>query len=682
MMRVPDFFFARVFLIMFFMIGHTAGAQPIFESAFTIPFIAVDGAVGPEGDLFLAGSFSEGIDIDQDGNDDLVSAGGSDVLIVRYTAEGVPVWAHSIRGSTPSAIHPTFGDLPSDVASSIAINDQGDLFVLGRFYHEADFNADDISDLVTSSPDTVGVFLARYDSQGNWIWARTFPGPSNQGARVVIDGASQTVYALFNYYDATTFSLQHIVALDYQGNTRWSTSSSSLLDQIWSQAIVSDLIPASDGTSFVTGWYRGTVDLDGEGSLAPLEPTDTVWRSDPSTTTYIAHLNAAGQFDWITTATGSGDDSTGRIMLDAEKSVYTLGNYRFGDMAFPAQDTVLFPSTFLGYNGFLARHTVDGNHVWSFPILLTPPVAFPAEVTLSNFAFDSARNVITFGSSRQHTDLDFDGIPEIILEGYEQSIFLASYSVDAGLNWHWNVLTPSGAVNLFSQNNSFHLLGWFDSELDLDGPGGVPPLHPIENNLGIFVARFTLPDPQLPVELTAFTALAAGDAVTLSWTTASETNNAGFDVQHRVDDDWETIAYVPGNGTSLNAHDYRHRIERLTLGRHAFRLRQVDFDGAFTFSAEVEATVAAGAALVLGEAYPNPFNPQTTFTVALARSGWVSVGLYDALGRRVRMLHEGPLEGETTHRFVVDGTGLPSGVYMVRAVGETHQASNRVLLVK
>ena len=85
---------------------------------------------------------------------------------------------------------------------------------------------------------------------------------------------------------------------------------------------------------------------------------------------------------------------------------------------------------------------------------------------------------------------------------------------------------------------------------------------------------------------------------------------------------------------------------------------------------------------LLSEVYPNPFNPQATFSLALSRTQEVSIGVYDMMGRRVATLHEGTLQGAQAHLFTVDGSRLASGAYFVRIAGETFADSRRVTLLK
>nr|AWJ66355.1 cell surface protein [uncultured bacterium] len=85
---------------------------------------------------------------------------------------------------------------------------------------------------------------------------------------------------------------------------------------------------------------------------------------------------------------------------------------------------------------------------------------------------------------------------------------------------------------------------------------------------------------------------------------------------------------------------------------------------------------------VLSVVYPNPFNPQARFTLEVAQSQSVTIAVFDALGRRVALLQDGPLPSGAAHTFTLDGAGLPSGVYVVRALGETFESARTVTLLR
>ncbi len=96
----------------------------------------------------------------------------------------------------------------------------------------------------------------------------------------------------------------------------------------------------------------------------------------------------------------------------------------------------------------------------------------------------------------------------------------------------------------------------------------------------------------IPVELTSFAANVNENNVTLNWTTATELNNQGFDVERNSGNGFEKIGFVAGFGTSSEIHTYSYVDGSLQEGTYTYRLKQVDFDGTFEYSDVVEVDVS------------------------------------------------------------------------------------------
>ena len=194
-------------------------------------------------------------------------------------------------------------------------------------------------------------------------------------------------------------------------------------------------------------------------------------------------------------------------------------------------------------------------------------------------------------------------------------------------------------------------------------------------------------DTVFPVEMTAFDAARDGRDVVLTWGTASETNNAGFEVQRRSNvvgapDGFQEAGYVEGNGTTSDPQTYQFRLRDLPIGEHTFRLKQLDFDGASELSDEVNVEIGVEGDVEIVPAYPNPFQGQATFEVAVAEAQPVTIQLYDVMGRRLATLHDGPMDANRTYRFTLSGTGLASGVYFYRVRGANFLRTERATLVR
>jgi hypothetical protein len=242
----------------------------------------------------------------------------------------------------------------------------------------------------------------------------------------------------------------------------------------------------------------------------------------------------------------------------------------------------------------------------------------------------------------------------------------ASAAIDAGVNAALD-LDDDGTTDVSSDLNG--------NPRVQDGTGtGTPTV-----DLGAFESDGS----PLPVELASFTARPNGQSVELAWSTVSETDNAGFYVQHQAPErsGWTDLAFVEGAQTTDQAQSYRYSAEKLDYGIHRFRLRQVDLDGTQTLSSPITTELRLDASLAM-QVSPNPVQDQARINVTVQTSQAVSVALFDVLGRKVRTLHNGELAANRTQVLSLNARGLSSGVYFVRMVGERGTETRQVVITR
>ena len=188
----------------------------------------------------------------------------------------------------------------------------------------------------------------------------------------------------------------------------------------------------------------------------------------------------------------------------------------------------------------------------------------------------------------------------------------------------------------------------------------------------------------LPVELVGFDALVADRRVTLQWTTASEENNAGFEVQQYDPeaDAWNSLTFVEGAGTTAEARAYRFDVGELEPNVHTFRLRQVDVSGRFAYSKRIEAVVGIDGPYRLTPPSPNPMRTSARFELTTAETQRVRVELYDLLGRRVATLLDEEMEANRPKKMTMHGGSLASGSYFLRVVGDGFSTTERITIVR
>jgi hypothetical protein len=192
---------------------------------------------------------------------------------------------------------------------------------------------------------------------------------------------------------------------------------------------------------------------------------------------------------------------------------------------------------------------------------------------------------------------------------------------------------------------------------------------------GISDTAFVVWDYPLPVELSTFNSSVTGRNVTLSWSTNSELNNSGFDIERlasqsgsAIKNEWSKAGFVNGNGTNTEPVNYTFTDKNLLTGKYKYRLKQIDFNGNFEyFELTEEVSIGIPDKFELSQNYPNPFNPVTNLEFGISELGFVSLKIYDVTGRElVTLVNEVKEPGY--YRINFNAGNLSSGVYFYRLV--------------
>ncbi len=218
------------------------------------------------------------------------------------------------------------------------------------------------------------------------------------------------------------------------------------------------------------------------------------------------------------------------------------------------------------------------------------------------------------------------------------------------------------------------------------------------NNITQF-SQFVLIEDEsaLPVELSSFTASAEDNKVTLKWKTETEVDNYGFEIERSRKSEirsqnseirnveWEKVGFVEGAGNSNSPKEYSFIDDlnhNLNLTRLTYRLKQIDTDGSFKYSDEVEVDVKLiPTEFALAQNYPNPFNPVTVISWQLPVSSKVMLKIYDILGNEVSILvNEEQAAGNYEVKF--DGSNLSSGIYYYRIQAANFVNTRKLILLK
>jgi len=302
--------------------------------------------------------------------------------------------------------------------------------------------------------------------------------------------------------------------------------------------------------------------------------------------------------------------------------------------------------------------------------------------------FKSTDGGINWEQFHDYTDFHFiDGIEVnsnsgiiLVFGGYTPSgtnIPFIDVSLDNGITWNFslfnqyqqNIFIGSKMVN---ETNWYICGGWVTTDgfvLFTDNAGGVP------------------------VELISFTAEAIDDKINLSWTTTTELNNLGFEVERKCEnEDWRAIGFIEGKGTTTETQNYNFVDDLFGVAdsKIFYRLKQIDFNGTFEYSKEIE-VIRIAASFSLEQNYPNPFNPTTSIQYAISSRQFVTLKVYDILGNEVvTLVNEEKQPGSYEVEFSAKGGSasggnaysLPSGIYFYQLQSGNFVETKKMVLIK
>ncbi len=228
----------------------------------------------------------------------------------------------------------------------------------------------------------------------------------------------------------------------------------------------------------------------------------------------------------------------------------------------------------------------------------------------------------------------------------------SAYTLDNGITWNLCDNTVTRGISDFASATT----GWCGSDND---------------------SVYKYVGSPLPVELASFNSTISGNSIQLTWQTATETNNQGFEIYRNG----SKIAFVEGKGTTTETQDYSFVDKNLQSGIYNYRLNQLDFDGTQEVVGELTVYLTLPEQFSLEQNYPNPFNPSTTIKYSIPTSEFVSLKVYDVLGNEVATLVN---EQKPAGSYEIDfnATDLSSGIYLYTLQAGSYTQTKKLILMK
>ena len=628
-------------------------------------------------------------------------------FILKLDANGNLVWVKMINGTQDV----------DGVSIEVDINDK--IYVTGDFAGTVDFDPGAGVFNMTSTLDlgNIGIgsndaFLLKLDSNGNFIWAKSWGGGgADYGKALAVD-------AIGNVYTTGMFCQSYDTIVDFDPgvgtyNLTTPTSSGTLfiskLDAngnfIWAKAPSSG--NESDGTAItidmsnnilITGNFQGNVDFDfGTGVSNFVSQAIPLVISD----LFALKLDANGNFIWAKSIENTRkysqvagraitSDALGNVIIALnvrEQPGGAYGPYRSTDMN-PGVGVNNLPFAWCcsnPINAYVVKLNSIGNFLWAKK--LTDSV--PSDADVRGIKVDACGNIFTTGTFYGIADFDPSASGVYTLTGIGGSnTFISQLSSSGNFVWAGRFEASESNSIYVNSNGDIFTTGWFGDNVNFDPGIGSYILNAFENT-DAYVSKLAGTNciTVLPIELVSFTAncipslnIIESPKVILDWSTSSETNNNYFTIERSYDAlTWEAIGKLNGSGNSNNilnysfVDQYSNPSEETNKIKY-YRLKQTDFNGSIHASYITVSSNCDSNKNSELKVYPNPASETVSIELLNNEQQNLTIQICDIFGRIIK---EEAIKNIYAKKCSSDISMLNPGTYFIKV-----NNSDRIIFIK
>lgn len=323
-----------------------------------------DGTFVVTGDFTNTITFAPG----ETGAINLTSAGGQDIYLAKYNADGTLIWAKRAGGSG------TFNG--SDSAYGLGTFTDGTSIITGMYSGTATFGQGESNQISFTSVDCLpacldrpDIFIAKYAANGSLAWAKEVKGVHDQGGRAIHTFADNTFMVAGFFTNEVTFgTAPNTTTLSVSGNnyTIFIAKYNADGSLAWAKSAggsgyddVSNIIGFSDGSSIITGWAGGSAQ---SVTFAPGESNQTILSNLGGPLGYVAKYNSNGSLAWVKKFEGTGWDYAMGSSALSDGSVILTG---FFQNTLTIDGSAVPLTSVGGYDIVTAKYNADGSFAWA-----------------------------------------------------------------------------------------------------------------------------------------------------------------------------------------------------------------------------------------------------------------------------------------------------------------------------
>ncbi len=628
------------------------------------------------GNVFITGVFFGTVDFDP--NAPLVNITtvpyGCNAYIAKYDQNGNFLWIRNIY------ITASYGN------NSIAIDGNNNVYITG-YYTGTATDFDPGAGIVSLT--SVGgndIYIAKYDNNGNYIWAKSIGSAGDDRGNEVITDPAGNVFVTGIFSGTVDFDPGAGVSnLNSSGSTDifflklTGTGNFCFAKQIGGAGAddVRD-IAVNSGNLYLTGCFNVSADFDPGAGVVNLN-------SAGNTDIFFAKYDSAGNYLWANSLGSTGADCGTALSLNATGNIVLTGTFN-GTVDFDAGSGIVNMTSVTTANSYILKYNSTGVFQWVKRI--------PLNVNNIDVMFDLQGTIFIAGSfaSGSPSIIDMDpgagtanlSVPSNLPPPY-YNIF-GRYDASGNYLWadvfgHTCYCSVMGykssmttdAIGHVYYSQIFNGSAFGSSTVDFNPGTGVSNLIAPSSVDNAFFAKYQTSYIPLPIELISFTGENHQDRNELRWITASEINNDYFEIEKSSNGyTFENIGIVKSKGFSDHILKYEFTDESPLTGLNYYRLKQVDVNGEFTYSKTIVIKASTNLAISVT---PNPFINFITIEFRSAIPSNTTILIYDAMGKLIKKLELLQLQPEV-HSLNIDLSGFNKGIYFCKIV------SNENILVK
>ncbi len=442
------------FILIFFT---TALQAQTYEWTSTIGGIGVEQvhaiATDAYDNVYICGSFRETADLDPGVAElNITSTGSADVYIEKLNAAGELLWVK------------TFGSTSPDYAYDLKLDANANVYIIGRFSKTVDFDPG-AGDASFSSAGATDIFLEKLDTDGNFQWVKTWGSTSTDAGEALAIDNDGNIYTTGYFKNTIDFDLgTGTTELTAQGTNinifiqKMDTNG----DHIWAKALLGEacyptaLTTDDLGNVYTTGYFSGTVDFD--PSTATVNKT-----SHGLNDIFTQKLSPNGDFVWVSTVEGTGNNTPSDIAIASDGSVFVTGSFNGTADFDPSANAMDVPTTGQE-DGFLQKLDNNGD------LMFVKRIGGFAGDRVNGLYITPNNTIWLTGSFNGSMIVDAAHDPVVSVGTNDDDVFVVSYDIDGAFQSvfsYGSAFADKGDVIHFSSNN-LYTVGTFQNAVDFN----------------------------------------------------------------------------------------------------------------------------------------------------------------------------------------------------------------------